>query len=159
MGLGGLWHGASWNFVVWGLYHGALLVLHRLFSKMSAGTKFAEIWDWPLLTPVHVAITFLLVNIGWILFRAPDFHASLITAKALFAFSQMHFTAAALFQPPGVLLLICLIWCLADPRRKLQYLLFEEGVLRFPVAFAACLFIIEVFAKTDVAVPFIYFRF
>jgi alginate O-acetyltransferase complex protein AlgI len=61
--LGGLWHGASWTFVAWGLYHGALLALHRAIP-----------WPRPsgpaLLRPLGVAATFLLVCVGWVFFRA-----------------------------------------------------------------------------------------
>jgi D-alanyl-lipoteichoic acid acyltransferase DltB (MBOAT superfamily) len=59
MGLGGLWHGASLNFVAWGLYHGVLL----------AGSHHGRRRGWSLPRPVAVAVTFLLVVIGWVLFR------------------------------------------------------------------------------------------
>lgn len=59
MGLGGLWHGASANFVVWGLWHGTLLFGHRRAQQL------------PFRPPrvVGVAITFLLVVVGWVFFR------------------------------------------------------------------------------------------
>jgi alginate O-acetyltransferase complex protein AlgI len=59
MGLGGLWHGASLNFVAWGLYHGLLL----------SGTHHGRRRGWSLPRPVAVAATFVLVVIGWVLFR------------------------------------------------------------------------------------------
>ena len=59
MGLGGLWHGASLNFVAWGMYHGLLL----------SGTHHGRRRGWSLPRPVAVAATFLLVVIGWVLFR------------------------------------------------------------------------------------------
>lgn len=61
--LGGLWHGASWTFVLWGAYHGALLALERLNGKRG--------FAWHLPRPLQVATTFVLVMGGWILFRAP----------------------------------------------------------------------------------------
>jgi alginate O-acetyltransferase complex protein AlgI len=60
MGLGGLWHGANWTFVVWGLYHGVLLAVERL-----VGTRWRP---WP--EPLARARTFLLVVVGWVLFRS-----------------------------------------------------------------------------------------
>jgi alginate O-acetyltransferase complex protein AlgI len=61
--LGGLWHGAAWTFVVWGAYHGALLALGRvsrpLFASVPDGLKRAG--------------TFLLVLVGWVIFRSTDF--------------------------------------------------------------------------------------
>ena len=61
--LGGLWHGASWTFVLWGGYHGLLLVLYRRFSAL---------WD-PRPVLFRRAATFMLVVIGWVLFRAGSF--------------------------------------------------------------------------------------
>jgi alginate O-acetyltransferase complex protein AlgI len=62
--LGGLWHGAAWNFVLWGGFHGVLLALERSRGKRSL---FAG-----LPRPARVAGTFLLVTLSWVLFRAPD---------------------------------------------------------------------------------------
>ena len=59
MGLGGLWHGASLNFVAWGLYHGLLL----------AGTHHGRRRGWALPRAAAVAVTFVLVQLGWVLFR------------------------------------------------------------------------------------------
>jgi alginate O-acetyltransferase complex protein AlgI len=60
MFLGGLWHGANWTFVCWGLYHGVLLVMYRTIGRP---------WDrLPVL--LQQAGTFVLVVIGWVLFRA-----------------------------------------------------------------------------------------
>ena len=62
--LGGLWHGAAWTFVLWGAYHGALLVVHRaLFGNREGRTRRL-----PLV--VRRFATFHLVCVGWILFRA-----------------------------------------------------------------------------------------
>ncbi len=63
MTLGGFWHGASWTFVVWGFYHGLLLVLHRAcpLPRWSQGTLFR---------PVGMLMTFLAVCVGWVFFRA-----------------------------------------------------------------------------------------
>jgi alginate O-acetyltransferase complex protein AlgI len=59
--LGGLWHGANWTFVVWGAYHGVLLAVQRLIPKN---------WDHPALRPATTLLTFLLVCVGWVFFRA-----------------------------------------------------------------------------------------
>ena len=58
--IGGLWHGASWMFIIWGAMHGAALVIHRFWSKTG----------WSLPKPVAWFITFMFVNIAWIFFRA-----------------------------------------------------------------------------------------
>jgi alginate O-acetyltransferase complex protein AlgI len=62
--LGGLWHGAAWNFVVWGGLHGALLAFERLCGKTAAYGRLAA--------PLRVGATFVIVLITWVFFRAPD---------------------------------------------------------------------------------------
>jgi alginate O-acetyltransferase complex protein AlgI len=61
MFLGGLWHGAAWTFVAWGLYHGALLAGHSVVRRLG--------WV-PRIRPLAVACTFLAVMVGWVFFRA-----------------------------------------------------------------------------------------
>lgn len=68
MALGGLWHGASWNFLIWGLVHGGLLALHALWQRCGIVLPRAFAW----------LLTFLCVMAAWIGFRAPDM-ASAIT--------------------------------------------------------------------------------
>jgi alginate O-acetyltransferase complex protein AlgI len=64
MVLGGLWHGAAWNFVIWGALHGALLALERLRGRSA-------LYGW-LPAPLRVAATFTLVLVTWVFFRAAD---------------------------------------------------------------------------------------
>ena len=63
MGLCGLWHGAAWTFVAWGLLHGAGLVVCHAWQGLRR----------PLPLPVAWLLTMLFVVVGWVLFRAPDF--------------------------------------------------------------------------------------
>ena len=62
--LGGLWHGAAWTFVVWGGLHGTLLALERARGKTALYGRLPR--------PVRVGVTFMLVSIGWVFFRAAD---------------------------------------------------------------------------------------
>ena len=69
--LGGLWHGAAWTFVIWGAYHGTILVIHRIFSplfKIVPSTKDAfttKVWLF-----VKIIFFFHLICIGWLIFRS-----------------------------------------------------------------------------------------
>jgi alginate O-acetyltransferase complex protein AlgI len=66
----GFWHGAQWTFVVWGAYHGALLILERVTGqRMTGDGKVAAV-------AVRRAVTFLLVLIGWVFFRASSIDAA-----------------------------------------------------------------------------------
>jgi alginate O-acetyltransferase complex protein AlgI len=62
--LGGLWHGAAWNFVIWGGLHGALLACERLRGRAAPYARFPA--------PVRVGLTFVAVLVTWVFFRAPD---------------------------------------------------------------------------------------
>ena len=71
--LGGLWHGASWNFLVWGGLHGALLAFERMRGKAALYGA--------LPAPLRVAATFVLVLVGWVFFRAPDLPSAMRVSR------------------------------------------------------------------------------
>jgi alginate O-acetyltransferase complex protein AlgI len=64
MVLGGMWHGASWTFGLWGAYHGALLIVHR---------RFRHEWE-RLPTWSQRALTYVAICLGWVFFRAETVH-------------------------------------------------------------------------------------
>jgi alginate O-acetyltransferase complex protein AlgI len=77
MTLGGLWHGASWTFVIWGILHGVYLIGHRLFQEACAGRSVAtRVLQSPSGTLLRIGITFLAVCVGWVFFRATTFTAA-----------------------------------------------------------------------------------
>lgn len=79
--LGGLWHGASWVFVFWGLLHGLYLVGQRLlgppFGKLLKAARLPA----PLQSAWYILLVYTLTNVAWVFFRSPDF----ATAMAMFA--------------------------------------------------------------------------
>lgn len=113
--LGGLWHGASWTFVIWGFYHGLLLAIHRCLkerSKQNCDESESSSASGPLafLQPIKIAGTFLSVCVGWVFFRAETFSsAGIILKRMAWPSSGQTFsmdttmTASALF----FLVLIC----------------------------------------------------
>lgn len=92
MGLGGLWHGASWNFVIWGLFHGVLLALNHLWRALVPEGRlpwlFSRIWG----NLTARVLTFFVVVIGWVVFRAPDLATAGVILEAMFT----NFDATAL---------------------------------------------------------------
>ena len=77
--LTGLWHGASWNFIIWGIYYGILLLLEKFILK-----KIIE----RLPNAICHIITMYLVLIGWVIFRITDLNTLLITLKSMFIYKQ-----------------------------------------------------------------------
>jgi D-alanyl-lipoteichoic acid acyltransferase DltB (MBOAT superfamily) len=67
----GLWHGASWNFVLWGGFHGVLLMAQRLWGEVTGRSRHERPLPWWRAVP-QWAVMFLLVHIGWLLFRETD---------------------------------------------------------------------------------------
>ena len=77
----GLWHGASWNFVIWGAYHGLWLVLERAFLLKL----YEKLWN-----PIRAAIIFFIVVIGWVFFRAETLSKAVEYLAKLFSFDSLH---------------------------------------------------------------------
>lgn len=73
----GIWHGANWTFVVWGIYHGMLLLLERRFGMRHTNLRGPLAW-------VHRARTFVLVIIGWVVFRADSLTHALAVYTRMF---------------------------------------------------------------------------
>ena len=90
--LGGLWHGAAWNFVLWGFYQGLLLCSHRAWVERHPARKGA-LWQ-----AIKVPAFFVLVCYGWILFRATSF-AQIIEFTGL-AVAQPFSMPVAFTRPP-----------------------------------------------------------
>jgi D-alanyl-lipoteichoic acid acyltransferase DltB (MBOAT superfamily) len=70
MVIGGLWHGAAWTFIAWGFYQGLLLVGHRLLQPLLERIKPTEVVDRACWKGLRIFVTFHLVCLGWLLFRA-----------------------------------------------------------------------------------------
>ncbi|MFC1924911.1 MBOAT family O-acyltransferase [Chloroflexota bacterium] len=89
MTLVGLWHGAAWTFVIWGIYHGLLQVIYRLFGERGRSTD-RTIYRWRSVVSVvfRTALMFLLVAAGWAVFRATSF------SQAAYLFSHMSFASS-----------------------------------------------------------------
>lgn len=77
--IGGLWHGAGWTFIVWGLLHGIALAIHRFWQ--SLGFKMNKILAW--------FITFNFINITWIFFRAKDFESAMKVLSSMFSLDNV----------------------------------------------------------------------
>ena len=76
--LTGLWHGASWNFVVWGLWHGMFLIIERIFRNKEVHLPIPKLLQW--------TYTMLIVVIGWVFFRAADLNAAVEYLKCMIGF-------------------------------------------------------------------------
>ena len=98
MALGGLWHGASWNFVVWGIYHGLALVVHREFSSLKTSINALNNFCKSKLGNVlSILLTFHAVCIGWVFFRVQDISTAFNITKKMLVFNPLY-SGAESFQ-------------------------------------------------------------
>jgi alginate O-acetyltransferase complex protein AlgI len=95
--LGGLWHGASWNFVIWGAWHGSWLALERVLGKRA-------FWQ-SLPGPLGALPTFLLVTIGWVFFRAADVSGAFAHVRSMAGFTSAAWRAGVDLSAPALSLL------------------------------------------------------
>ncbi|MFW5402634.1 MBOAT family O-acyltransferase, partial [Yersinia sp. 1252 StPb PI] len=78
--LGGLWHGANWMFIIWGLLHGLALIIHRLWSKLNFSMPNAIAW----------LITFNFINITWVFFRSKDLESAMKVLSGMFGLQGIY---------------------------------------------------------------------
>jgi alginate O-acetyltransferase complex protein AlgI len=151
----GLWHGAGATFIVWGLYHGTLLVIERLANTYLG-------WRPGGLT--GVVGSFLLVTIGWVFFRAPTLGAAMRYLEAMFLLRPdiAVSNASTVYLAPDVAcyLVLGLIFAFA-PFHGMRWLRFDRlGVVagQLAVSFLSFAYSLLMLAANSFN-PFIYFRF
>jgi alginate O-acetyltransferase complex protein AlgI len=156
--LGGLWHGASWNFVFWGGLHGVSLAVHKVWmtwdpvSTLKVHPAFRMLWSL-----FSRFLTLGIVLMGWIFFRAESWESAVqyVTRLATWAHDGTHLISPYILPAAAAVFLVHLFikkdrnWAHEVPSRPLP-----SRILAY-----SCLGIILVcFAATDSA-PFIYFQF
>ena len=157
--LGGLWHGASWRFIIWGWLHGAALAIHKLFRSGQGETPEMQSRSSHYF---NVFVTFHFVCFCWIFFRA----SSMETAGEMINQILLHLNPQILFDfiagYKGVVLLMIIGYVLHFLPPKAEYA-FQKVITDMPLALkAAWMVIIIIFViQTQAAEiqPFIYFQF
>jgi alginate O-acetyltransferase complex protein AlgI len=149
--LGGLWHGASWNFVIWGGYHGVLLSFERVFGR-------AHFQEPPrgLLYLFRAMITFVLVCIGWVFFRAATLHDSAYVIRQMFSWRwETGLIPVWLACLTGLSLVISLF----EEKTGWIERLARGPAWAYVAATVMLLLTVELIGVTEKAVPFVYFQF
>jgi D-alanyl-lipoteichoic acid acyltransferase DltB (MBOAT superfamily) len=148
--LGGLWHGASWNFLIWGGYQGLLLSIERPFRGQSVDPGWNQ---WSLL---RVPITFALAMIGWVFFRATGLHQSFLVISQMFSGTAGHL----LLEPWHLeLAVLSLVLALGEEMRDWSEKIIAAPVPVYALSLSMMLFCTEIFGAIDSSIPFIYFQF
>lgn len=155
--LTGLWHGASYNFILWGLYFGIIIIAEKLFLG-----KILE----KLPGIVTVPLTFFAVVLGWVLFDTDNLHDAMSYYTAMFGGTGTVIDHNAFYQFKSYIVLFIL--CIAGSGRLMQKLCAEFESVRsmskaleniIPVIQAALMLLCTAFLVDASYNPFLYFRF
>jgi len=153
MFLGGLWHGAAWNFVIWGLYHGVLLVVNAGWKKLKRPAMSRT---------AAIALTFLAVVMGWVMFRAPtigrafEVYFGMMGLNGIETFSMVylgHVLPEAIGAGAVWLALAALIAFLAPNSEQVPKSRSIWAAIALAVIYLATL------TQLGVETPFLYFQF
>lgn len=158
--LGGLWHGASWNFIVWGGLHGVALALHKFFRSLVGREKNYR--SSGIKRIFAVVITFHFVCFCWIFFRNTTFEGSVSMITQIFTSFHPELFVQLITGYWKVFLLMglgfALHWCPDSWQNRCS-----DMVVRMPLPVQAILIIAVIFiviqVKSSDIQPFIYFQF
>ena len=161
-GISGLWHGANWTFVCWGLFHATLLALYNIFG---INTKYKQVIAYGRFIPsikevLQVGLTFFLAVIGWIIFRAETMMQAVDYLAAMVC--NPFFDASALYGMKFlcfVLALLAIEWLQRDKQHALQFSEikpFNSRLVRWTVYY---LVLGIIFIYSGESQTFIYFQF
>ena len=144
--LGGLWHGANWTFVIWGAYHGALLVGYQFLRDRSISIPAA---------PARM-VTFLLVVIGWVFFRATDMAMAFSILEKMFSLQGVSLPQD--YMKFSLLVVIAAVLVRWAPNAFEYHKEFRATKARMAVAAIILGISVALIAGTR-ASPFLYFQF
>jgi alginate O-acetyltransferase complex protein AlgI len=161
--LGGLWHGASWRFIIWGGLHGLALIIHKLFRTWTSADPVSENVNVQRFSKVvNLFITFHFVAFCWIFFRA----TSIDTATDMFRQIFLHLNPQILFEfiagYKGVVLLMTagyIMHFLPDTWEQQIQTRITDMPLAYKAAFMLVIIIMVIQTKSAGIQPFIYFQF
>ena len=160
--LGGLWHGASLKFILWGALHGVSLVVHKIYLSIVPNAKIAGTEMRPVMRFLGILFTFHLVCFGWIFFRANSMDSAFeILSRIIF-----HFNGSVFFDFISGYKYICIMMLLGFILHFVPKSIENKTcrlVIRMPLLLQALLiflliaFIVQI--KSSEIQPFIYFQF
>jgi len=151
--LGGLWHGAAWTFVVWGGLHGGWQMLERAWTNRSGAPKHRK--PGPMMSWVGRLVTFHVVCLGWVFFRADSFRTAGLVLSRL---SKTSLTPLNTVVPVVVALMLAAQFVSTDLVDRARGWLAQVHPAALGLGLATAVVVVDVLGPEGVA-PFIYFQF
>ncbi len=157
--LGGLWHGAAWTFVFWGLLHGIYLAVHRLYLSRLKKRAFFRHLPTSIGNLFKIIFTFHIVALTWIFFRTQDLMSALIYLKGLIYIQSFSGISTPVIFAGGLILLLDLV-----QSRSGSHTWLADCHKLWPMRFGAAQLmlmgvLIAAIAHAQTIIPFIYFQF
>jgi D-alanyl-lipoteichoic acid acyltransferase DltB (MBOAT superfamily) len=157
--LGGLWHGASWRFIIWGALHGAALTIHKFFRSRYPQAKRK---DNPWVNMLKMLVTFHFVCFCWIFFRAANMATVGEMLNQIFVHMNFGLLPDFIAGYRGVLMLMVIGYLLHFIPREAE-LAAQETITNMSLAgkaaFMISVIILVIQTKASGIQPFIYFQF
>jgi hypothetical protein len=111
--LGGLWHGASWTFMLWGGLHGLYLSVNHAFRHATKEITAPPAWRLPLHI-ASVALTFAATTFAWVVFRAPDLASARNVMGGLMGGGHSAVVSFSPLAAVALLLLFAIVWLMPN---------------------------------------------
>ncbi|NMB28217.1 MAG: MBOAT family protein, partial [Tissierellia bacterium] len=154
--LTGLWHGANWNFILWGLYYGVFLIIEKIFllKWLENKPKFIK----------HI-YTLLIILVGWVFFEFESISLGMDYIRTMFGFGGRPFIdgTSIYYLYTNALLFIMLIIC-STPIPKKVFIKLKDRMNRgeaivIPTVYMFLIFLCTAYLVNESYNPFLYFRF
>ena len=152
--LGGLWHGASWTFVVWGGLHGIYLSAERLLRARFAGYRPS-----PLALFAFGLLTYALINITWVFFRAKSFDKAWLVLNGMFGLNA---TAKPILPTVHLVMVALIVSAIVVAHWLMRERTLESTIARAPAILLSTVWALMLFAiiiAQGTGSAFIYFQF
>lgn len=153
--LGGLWHGAAWNFIIWGTYHGLILVIYRLAGDTS-GHQSSQYN--PITTLLKVGLMFILTLIGWLIFRAQSIEQITHMLSSIFQFGTLRITYVEFMHAVGLHVILLFALNLWQQRTKNLLAVVDTPWMIQSLIYIFLVTWIAIYGVRE-SVEFIYFQF
>ena len=162
--LTGIWHGASWHFVAWGIWNGVFILAERILQKKNSRQENQNEIASTLLKKIY---TLLIVNFGWVLFRAPNIGDALLFVKSMFGMAEQNKIGYTLFwyldKWTAFIMLIGILFSSKASEKLVIYAKHKINSQVYSIAKYTLLLVLFYFSIMRIVSgtynPFIYFQF
>lgn len=156
--LGGLWHGASWNFMIWGGFHGLYLIIHKKIMERNnqkpSATELFKLSHIP-----HIILTYVLVLITWLFFRATSWDTTLLFIDKMIHWQSSEYSMWFVKITAVYMTVLITFDLIENLTRSHSYLLkLKQAPIRYGVTISLFVLTLAYMFQTKTQ-PFVYFAF